>query len=99
MAGSKTGFESYNSVFCQPQFAAGKLEQTSSDTKIVIFTINEFYVVKRVSGVIRGRTPKQSGVGGVMGASDDYRTSAGVQFCHTAKLPRKRFGILKGDSP
>ena len=42
-------------------FAIGKLEQTSSDTKIVIFTINEFYVVKRVSGVLRGRTPKQSG--------------------------------------
>ena len=99
MAGSKTGFESYNSVFCQPQFTIGKLEQTSSDTKIVIFTINEFYVVKRVFGVLRGSTPKQSGAGGVMGASDDYRTSAGVQFCHTAKLPKNTFGILKGASP
>ena len=60
-AGGKTGFESYNSVFCQSQFTIGKLEQTSSDTKIVIFTINEFYVVKRVFGVLRGFTPKQSG--------------------------------------
>ena len=33
VAGSKTGFESYCSVFCQPQFAAGKLEQTSSEQK------------------------------------------------------------------
>ena len=41
-------------------------------TKIVIFTINEFYVVKRVFGVLRGSTPKQSGAGGLTGASDDY---------------------------
>ena len=98
VAGSRTGFESYNSVFCQPQFTIGKLEQTSSDTKIVIFTINEFYVVKRVFGVLRGETPKQSGAGGVMGASDDYRASAGLQFCHMAKLPKTHSGFLRAQA-
>ena len=34
-------------------FAIGKLEQTSSDTKIVIFTINEFYESKSADGLNR----------------------------------------------
>ena len=42
VAGGRTGFESYSSVFCQPQFAAGKLEQSPSKTKDVAFTTNEF---------------------------------------------------------
>jgi len=53
---------------------------------------------KENEGVLGG-TPKQSGAGGVMGASADYFSPASLQFCHMAKLPKKHFGILKGGSP
>ena len=34
-----------------------------------------------------------------MSASVDYASSASLQFCHMAKLPKKHFGVLRGDTP